>query len=379
MKQKFNLIGKSAGVPSSVSTLSLRSRVLPSGISSSSVFLSKTLFSGVLLSGLIILAATLFPQCPADACFFKSRAKAATTIASRAGNPQTTERKTSAVEVELVLDHAKALYWKAEAQPPKAVLLCLHELGMHAGRFEDLGKRMSAQGVDVYATDLRGFGKWLSAPDGKKAKMSIDDSVADAKATMEALRKKYDKTPVFLLGEAMGGAIALKVAAKYPDLVQGTISAAPGGEHFNTVSNYLNIGSRVLTRPNKDANMAKSLISIATPRQDLQNDLLSDPHVRLDLNPKELMACQFFMYKTKGFARQIRNGPVLIVQGDKDGESKPEGSQKIYEKLATKDKTMLNVKDGDHYVFEDKKVNDEAMASTMKWIESHLSQPSNKG
>ncbi len=280
-------------------------------------------------------------------------------------------RTTSAKEVDLVAGIPPVLYWQTTANKPKGALLCLHELGMHAGRFEDLGKRMAADGYAVYAMDLRGFGAWRRVA-GKDSHMSIERSLEDTKQTLEAIKKSNPGIPVFLLGEAMGGAMALKVASQYPQLVQGVISSAPGGEHYKTVSSYLQVGGRVLTgRNNKDAHMSEDLIGMGTPREPLQKNIKSDPWVRMDLTPKELMSCQFFMYKTRTFAKKIKEKPVMIVQGARDGESKPEGAEKVSEGLVTKDKEYLVVKDGDHYVYQDAQVNDTVMNSTLSFLNKY--------
>jgi acylglycerol lipase len=281
------------------------------------------------------------------------------------------KRQTSAQEVDLIANHPAVLYWPAATDKPKGALLCLHELGMHAGRFENLGKRMAAEGYHVYAPDLRGFGAWRQVS-GQHAKMSIPKSMEDAKLGLEALHKKYPGQPVFVLGEAMGGAMALKLASQYPSLVQGVISAAPGGEHYKTVHNYMHVCKRVLTgRQNKDAELSHELVEMGTPKPALQACLKSDPWVRMDLTPKELMSCQFFMYKTRNFAKQIKDKPVLIVQGLKDGESKPEGATKVTEELATKNKQSLMLPEGDHYVYEDSEVNDTAMQQALGFMDKH--------
>ncbi|HEY9712420.1 MAG TPA: alpha/beta fold hydrolase [Chroococcales cyanobacterium] len=273
--------------------------------------------------------------------------------------------------VEVLKGKPTFINWKPSVAP-RAVLLCLHELGMHAGRFEDLGQRMARNGYDVYAMDLRGFGEWSSVK-GHEGRMDLDNTMADVKEACTALKESHPDMPVFLLGEAMGGALALRAAETFPDLIQGTISAAPGGEHYKTTHNYMTVCHRLITGgPNKRFAYGKELIDNATPKQELRDDLQKDPSVRLDLAPRELMACQFFMYKTRNMARRITKTPVLIVQGQQDGESKPEGATKVYDRLGTKDKQMLSVSDGDHYVYEDKKVSDKTFTDTLSWLNSHL-------
>lgn len=285
--------------------------------------------------------------------------------------PARKKRELAATAVGLIAGNPPALFWKPSGQS-KAALLCLHELGLYNGVFDDLGKRMSAQGVAVYAIDLRGFGAWRDVK-GAEGRMDLDKTLADVKGSVEVIHKLNPDVPVFVLGEAMGGALALKAASTFPQLIQGAISAAPGGEHYKTAKNYMAVAGKIMSGgPNGDSGMAEDLMEMATPKKELREAFQTDQMVRLDLKPRELMDCQFFMYKTKKFAHDIKNTPVLIVHGKNDGESRAEGSTRVYERLATKDKRMLTVDDGDHYVFEDTKVSDKAMDSTLAWIDEHL-------
>jgi len=310
-------------------------------------------------------------QSPACAWWFFHKKKPGDAATTSQGKRKA--RPTKAVQVGLVPGNPPALYWKPSAEP-RAALLCLHELGLYKGVFDDLGQRMSREGVAVYAIDLRGFGDWQEAKEAD-AKMDLSKTLADVKGSVEILHKLHPNIPVFVLGEAMGGALALEAAAKFPDLIQGTISAAPGGEHFNTASNYIKVTGHLMTaRVNKDSGMSEELMQVATPKAELREALQSDEKVRLDLTPRELMACQFYMYKTKNMARQIKDTPVLIVHGEQDGESRPIGSTRVYERLATRDKKFLSIPDGDHYTFEDTKVSDLAMKGALSFIDEHLSK-----
>src|SRR5258708_3150676 len=50
--------------------------------------------------------------------------------------------------------------WTDPRTVPWAALLCVHGLGLHAGSYEQFGKRMAEVGVPTYAIDVRGFGAW---------------------------------------------------------------------------------------------------------------------------------------------------------------------------------------------------------------------------
>jgi acylglycerol lipase len=302
---------------------------------------------------------------PADAWWIFSKRK------STAQKVEKKKRQLAGTPVGLIPGHPPALTWKPDDKP-RAALLCLHELGFYSGNFDNLGQRMAKQGMVVYAIDERGFGGWQDIP-GKDSKMDMDKIVQDIKDSAEVIRKRHPDTPLFLLGEAMGGSLVLKVAADNPKLINGVITAAPAGDHYNTTKNYAKVATEMLTSgPNDTCQYGEQLLESATPREELRTAFREDPGVRLDLAPRELMACQFFMYKTKSMAKQIKETPVLVVHGQKDGESKESGSADIYKTLKTKDKEYLLLPDGDHYTYQDINVSAAAFDKTLAWIEKHL-------
>jgi alpha-beta hydrolase superfamily lysophospholipase len=283
-------------------------------------------------------------------------------------------RQLRGTPVGLVPGNPPATYWAPKGKA-KAVVLCLHELGLYSGVFDDLGSRLSANDIAVYAIDLRGFGGWKDV-EKKEGKMDLPKTLADVKGSCEILHKLHPDLPVFVLGEAMGGALALQAATKFPDLIKGVISAAPGGEHYKTVNNYMSVAGSMAVGSKHAFGLGEELLDMATPKEELKEALQNDEMCRLDVTSGEMMACQFFMYKTQKMAKQIKETPVLIVHGQKDGESKLEGSQSVYDNLGTKDKKFAVVEDGDHYTFEDTKVSDKAFDTALTWIDQHIAQKS---
>src|SRR5438045_1492866 len=54
------------------------------------------------------------------------------------------KRPISASEVGLVPGNPPALYWQTQGKP-RVALLCLHEIGLYNGVFDNLGQRMAKQ------------------------------------------------------------------------------------------------------------------------------------------------------------------------------------------------------------------------------------------
>lgn len=136
-----------------------------------------------------------------------------------------------APEADLVMRDGARLplrAWRPE-RPPRAVLLAIHGLGDHGGNFmADSGPALAAGGVLVYAYDQRGFG-WTATRGLWPGRETL---LADAREAAALLRARHPGLPFFVLGESLGGAVAL--LADIPGL-DGLILSAPaiwGGPHF---------------------------------------------------------------------------------------------------------------------------------------------------
>src|SRR5271168_1256801 len=94
---------------------------------------------------------------------------------------------------------------------PKLVLLCVHGLGLNSNSYEGFGKTMSQLGIAVFAVDVRGFGTWMKL-EGKE-ELDFDGCLSDVEQALKTLHKAYPSLHIYILGESMGGAIALRVMA----------------------------------------------------------------------------------------------------------------------------------------------------------------------
>lgn len=88
---------------------------------------------------------------------------------------------------------------------PEAVVLALHGFTEHRGVFRGLAGALAEGGFAVYAYDQRGFGETRHRGIWPGEDILVDD----ARAAWQLLRERYPDRPIHLLGESMGGAIAL--------------------------------------------------------------------------------------------------------------------------------------------------------------------------
>jgi len=115
--------------------------------------------------------------------------------------------------------------WLPETSPPKAIILALHGFNDYSSFFDDPGNFLAQRyALASYAYDQRGFGETLKP--GTWA--GVNAYVEDAKTAIALLKQRHQGVPIFLLGESMGGAVAMSaMASDAPPVVNGTILSSP--------------------------------------------------------------------------------------------------------------------------------------------------------
>lgn len=113
--------------------------------------------------------------------------------------------------------------WMPET-PPRAVIVALHGFNDYSTAFEMPARHWAGRGVATYAYDQRGFG---DAPNRGRWPGAAAYA-GDAATALRLVRSRHPGVPVYLLGESMGGAIAMvtMARAKAP-AVDGVILVAP--------------------------------------------------------------------------------------------------------------------------------------------------------
>jgi alpha-beta hydrolase superfamily lysophospholipase len=112
--------------------------------------------------------------------------------------------------------------WPARNGHPKAVVLGLHGFGDYRDAFEEPAEIWSQAGIVTYSYDQRGFGQ--SPTRGRWP--GTETLVEDARAVAALLRQRHPDLPLYVVGESMGGAVAL-VAADHSMEVDGLVLSAP--------------------------------------------------------------------------------------------------------------------------------------------------------
>ncbi|KAK4770045.1 hypothetical protein SAY87_030577 [Trapa incisa] len=108
----------------------------------------------------------------------------------------------------------------------KGILLIIHGLNEHGGRYANFARQLTSCNFGVYTMDWIGHG----GSDGLHGYVpSLDHVVADTTAFLQKIKLENPGVPCFLFGHSTGGAVVLK-ASSHPhvkDMLEGIILTSP--------------------------------------------------------------------------------------------------------------------------------------------------------
>jgi acylglycerol lipase len=212
--------------------------------------------------------------------------------------------------------------WLPEG-PPGAVILALHGLNDYSNAFALPAPGLLARGIAVYAYDQRGFG---AAP--RRGRWAGDNAMAeDAILAARLLRQRYPDIPLYLLGESMGGAVAiLAVTAAAPAPVDGVILSAPAVWGRQAMNVFERVGLWVIGQLPALQVSQRSVPYTVHPSDNIAmlRALGADPLVLKEARTDTLAGVVDLM--SAALARAPRLAvPALILYGEKD-EIVPRGA-----------------------------------------------------
>lgn len=260
--------------------------------------------------------------------------------------------------------------WQTPASSPKAVILCIHGLGLENRAFTPFARKMTDKNFTVYALDVRGFGAWQSQYGTQT--VDFDRALKDISAVITMIKSIHPGVPVFLLGESMGGAIALRAASEFGSDMDGVISSVPSAERYGEKQMATQVAKHFLRNPKKPFDIGKSVVDRATSKENLRELWENDPKAKIELSPLELMKFDRFMTVTKARCSAIRSTPVMVVQGMEDSLVKPQGTYEMYDRINSPDKTMIIIGNAEHLIFETMNQSQVLIDGLAAWLDNHL-------
>lgn len=259
--------------------------------------------------------------------------------------------------------------WLPTEKPPRAAILCVHGLGLDNHAFTPFGLQMSAKGYAVYAMDVRGFGAWLTTPGQED--LRLNEAINDVGSILGLISQRHGGLPIYLLGESMGGAIALRAGAKYSKDLHGVISSVPSAERFQSKKMGLAVAVHFLRNPNKPFRVGDMVVQQASAIPQVREAWHDDLKAKMEMSPKELMKFAVFMRETKFTCAKLNDLPVFFVQGLKDRLVKPKGTYELFEAVGSSDKNLFIIGSEEHLIFETFRQSSMLLESLTSWMDKH--------
>jgi alpha-beta hydrolase superfamily lysophospholipase len=260
-------------------------------------------------------------------------------------------------------------------QKLKALIVTVHGLGLHHGAYTPFAEHIQHKGLGVVSFDVRGFGSYRN--DEVYQHVNFDAVMSDLHNILSALRRDYPGLPIFILGESMGGAIALRVAAMYPELVDGCISSVPAGTRYQGKSTSLEVAVKLLRSSRRQFDAGQKVVSQATQKSDLRIAWEDDPQARMKYSPLDLLKFQRFMNDNMKYVEQIEKTPIIIFQGYSDQLVKPLGTLALYQAIGCRDKDLVFVGHAEHLIFEEGQFDQDIVDGLVSWIDRHGTKSTN--
>jgi acylglycerol lipase len=250
--------------------------------------------------------------------------------------------------------------------PPRAALVIVPGFNAHSAYYTWTAGQLVADGLAVYAVDLRGRGK----SDGERFYVeTFDDYVSDVANCVSLVRSREPGVPVFVLGHSAGGVVACLFVLAHQAELAGFVC-----ESF----------AYQLPAPDVALAVFKGLSHVAPHARILHlknEDFSRDPKAVEAMNADPLVAHE--TQPTRTLAAMVRADerlknefsmvtlPLLILHGTADNAARPGGSQFFFETAGSSDKELKLYEGHAHDLLNDIG-KDEVIADIRHWIRTRL-------
>lgn len=231
-------------------------------------------------------------------------------------------------EGTLATDDGLALYWQSWQPPgdPEGVLLLVHGLAEHSGRYLNPVRHFVARGWTCFGFDYRGHGR---SPGPRVHVDSFDEFLSDLAEGHRLARIRHPKQRIYLVGHSQGGLLSLLYAQQNPENLAGVVVSSPFlGVHPDSRPSPIVMGaSKFISRI-----IPKMMFSkVASPEYlsrdpAVERDYIADPLVSDQVSARWATEC--FGAQRKALAEApLITIPALVMQAGDDRLVDPEATR----------------------------------------------------
>jgi len=246
----------------------------------------------------------------------------------------------------------------------RAVLIVVHGLGEHCGRYMNVVNHLVPLGYALYGLDHIGHGK----SEGTREFVELFDDYTNTLTIYCNMVKGWQTgKPIFLLGHSMGGLIASYYLLDHQANFRGGILSAPFVKVSDSISQATITIGKILSVVTPRAGLVTLDVSGISRDPEVVTAYVNDPLVFHGKTPVRLGAELLkAMLRVRAEAHRITL-PLIILQGGGDRLIDPACAQILYDKVGSKDKTVKIYEGLYHEVF-----NEPERARVLKDVETWL-------
>jgi alpha-beta hydrolase superfamily lysophospholipase len=238
------------------------------------------------------------------------------------------------------------------ADPVKRVVVCIHGIGDYSGWFRNIGSELAADGNQIYALDLRGFGNSQEEGLPKGCICDFERHLKDIYDFVVYVQRLNKGKKLYLLGHSLGGVYAIWYVANHPDTVDGLVLAAPAiASALWNRKNQVTLFFADTVTSGKTHSYYSSPSSKNRDPEEIKI-MLEDPLETPQLTVNYLSNVKERLLRDVLKNASLIQAPTLILQGEADTTALPTGAQQLYEKLNAKDKTIEFFPDAGHWLYD---------------------------
>lgn len=260
------------------------------------------------------------------------------------------------------------VYWQGwvPAGDVAGVVVLVHGLGEHGGRYAHVGRHFAGAGYATYAADHRGHGK----SDGVKGNLNrMSEVVTDLETMIRSTAQRHPGAPMFLYGHSMGGLITLAYLTGHPAELRGAILSASAVD-IAVGSALERMAAPVLSAiaPNLGVLKLDATMMSRDPEvvRDYDNDPLNYRGKTRVRTGAEILAT---VEKVKRDLGSITL-PLLVMHGSADKITSPTTAQLLADKVSAKDLTV-KIYDGYYHELHNEPDKETVFADILRWLKEH--------
>lgn len=221
---------------------------------------------------------------------------------------------------------------------PKALVLLVHGIAEHAGRYQHVAERLTAAGFAVYAPDHRTHGRSEGQP-----RVYITDfhqAAADLLPALDLAQREQPGLHAFLYGHSMGSFLATLFALEHQDRLAGFVSSGSPLLIDTVVSPLLVTAAGALAALTPRLPIVDLQLEFISRDPAVVQAYMADPYCA----PGKVKARMGYAYLQALRPVRERLGelrlPLLALHGAADRIAPPSGSQLLHDKASSPDKTL---------------------------------------